>query len=60
MRKCLRCGAEMEEGFKLSGGFGNVVRRHGKAAYPKAAVCPECGEVAIYLDEKHTEKLTAK
>ena len=60
MRKCLRCGAEMEEGYALGGGFGNTIRKKGlstKAAYPKAAVCPECGEVSIYLDGKKLEKV---
>ena len=60
MRKCVRCGAEMEEGFTFTGGYGNVIRRKGsggKAVYPKAAVCPECGEVSIYVDREQLEKL---
>ena len=47
MRKCIRCGAEMEENYTFTGGGGNVIRRKGssgKAVYPKAAVCPKCGE----------------
>ena len=57
MRKCVRCGAEMEEDFSLSGGYGNVIRRKGttKAVYPKAAVCPECGEITLYADVENLE-----
>ncbi len=61
MRKCLRCGAEMEEGFKFTGGFGNVIRKKGlsaKAVYPEAAVCPKCGEISIYVGEEKLDKLT--
>ncbi len=50
----------MEEDFKFTGGGGNVVRKKGltgKAVYPKAAVCPKCGEVSIYVDEEQLEKL---
>ena len=60
MRKRVRCGAEMEEGFAFTGGGGNVIRRKGlggKAVYPKAAVCPTCGEVNVYLDEEQLEKM---
>ena len=54
MRKCVRCGAEMEEGFTFTGSGGNVIRRKGlggKAVYPKAAVCPNCGAV-IYASTR--------
>ena len=60
MRKCVRCGAEMEEGFNYTGGGGNVIRRKGlsaKAVYPKAAVCPSCGEISVYVDKEDLEKL---
>lgn len=60
MRKCIRCGAEMNENFTFTGGGGNVIRPKGfglKAVYPKVAVCPECGEVSIYIDDKDLEKL---
>lgn len=58
MRKCPACGSEMEEGFKFTGGFGNVIRKKGKAVYPEAALCPNCGEISIYVDGKKLEKLT--
>lgn len=60
MRKCIRCGGEMQEDFKFTGGFGNVIRHKGmslKAVYPKAAVCFKCGEVSIYIDDENLEKL---
>ena len=60
MRKCLRCGAEMQEDFTCTGGGGNVLRARGislKAVYTKAAVCFECGEVSIYIDDKAIEKI---
>ena len=30
----------------------------GKAVYPKAAVCPVCGEISLYVDEEKLDKLT--
>lgn len=60
MRKCIRCGGEMEEGFKFTGAGGNVIRRKGlsgKAVYPQAAVCLKCGEISIYVEEEELEKL---
>ena len=61
MRKCVRCGAEMQEGFSFTGGGGNVLRKKGlslKAVYPKAALCPKCGEVSVYVEGEALEKLT--
>lgn len=61
MRKCIRCGAEMEEDFAFTGGGGNVIRKKGfnaKAVYPKAAVCPVCGEISLYVDDEKLTKLT--
>lgn len=61
MRKCVRCGAQMDEGFVFTGGGGNVIRRKGglvgKALYPKAAVCMTCGEISIYVAEEDLDKL---
>ena len=61
MRKCIRCGAEMQEGFSFTGSGGNVLRKKGfslKAVYPKAAICPKYGEVSIYIEDEALEKLT--
>ena len=56
MRKCLRCGAEMREGFLLrenNGGRPIGVYRQGKmfgeVDWLKTDACPECGEVSLYL-----------
>ena len=51
----------MQEGFTFTGGGGNVLRKKGinlKAVYTKAALCPKCGEVSIYVDDDAIEKLT--
>ena len=58
-RKCPQCGHIMEDGFALSGGFGNTIRKKDfsmKAVYPKAALCLNCGEVSIYVDAEKLEK----
>lgn len=63
MRKCIRCGSEMREecairqqdnacGLVIVKGGGIFGRTVGKV---KAAVCPECGEISLYVEE--TEKL---
>ena len=58
MRKCFRCGAMMEEGFRIKaqrGGYGIEIVC-GEAFFPKrigipkAAVCFSCGEVSLYID----------
>ena len=54
MRKCIRCNCEMKEeyGLKisviLSKGQGTFSKDLGKI---KAAVCPYCGEVSLYIDD---------
>ena len=64
MRKCLRCGAEMKENCDLrvqGAGYGLVLCKDvdklfgGRIGKPKVAVCPQCGEISLYLDE--VEKL---
>lgn len=60
MRKCIRCGAEMNEDFTFTGPGGNVIRAKGlsgKAVYPQAAVCFQCGEISIYVEEEKLNKL---
>ena len=54
MRKCLRCDVEMREGFLLRAdrptvGLYVTGKVFGEVDWLKAAVCPECGEVSIYL-----------
>ncbi|EHL18001.1 hypothetical protein HMPREF9630_01257 [Peptoanaerobacter stomatis] len=66
MRKCIRCDMEMVEDCELViWGFGseyiqiksNKKKRafSGDLATPKVAVCPNCGEVSIYIE--NTSKL---
>ena len=60
MRKCIRCGAEMQEGctVKVEGaGCGVVLSAKedkifsGRIGKPRVAVCPACGEVSVYLED---------
>ena len=60
MRKCIRCGCEMKENcaVKIEGaGYGIVLSSDenklfgGRIGKPKVAICPECGEVSIYLED---------
>lgn len=60
MRTCLRCGAQMKEGctIKVEGsGYGIVMSTAEKAVFkgrigrPNVAICPQCGEVSIYIDD---------
>ena len=64
MRECIRCGIEMMEncGIKVQGGgYGIVLTDNenklfgGRMGNPKVAICPNCGEVSIYLEK--TSKL---
>ena len=64
MRKCLRCGAEMKENcdLRVQGACYGVVLSTdesklfgGRIGKPKVAVCPQCGEISLYLDD--VEKL---
>lgn len=60
MRTCIRCGAEMQEGcaIKVEGaGYGVVLSTKedkifsGRIGTPRVSVCPQCGEVSIYLED---------
>ena len=64
MRKCVRCGTNMIEGcgIKVKGAAYGIVLTddenkwwRGRIGEPKVAVCPNCGEVSIYLEK--TSKL---
>lgn len=65
MRKCIRCGADMVEGCgvrQTDSAAGVAVMESEKffarqIGRLKAAVCPECGEVSMYIE--NTEKLKA-
>ena len=58
MRKCIRCGAEMTEGFVLMqelaflqsitlAAADNSLNKFGDL---RAAVCPKCGEISLYTE----------
>ena len=60
MRKCIRCGTEMKEGCTIKvegGGYGIVISTaenallKGRIGKPKVAICPQCGEVSIYVED---------
>ena len=60
MRKCLRCGAEMKENCDLrvqGAGYGVVLSTDesklfgGRIGKPKVAVCPQCGEISLYIED---------
>jgi len=58
MRKCHRCDIEMVEGFNIkveNGGYGiKICNSKGilakKIEKPKAAICPKCGEISLYIE----------
>lgn len=67
MRECIRCQTEMIENcsIKVEGaGYGIVMATSGKRLFanrigkPKVAICPNCGEVSIYVE--NTESLGQK
>lgn len=59
MRECIRCKSEMVEhcDLKVQGaGYGVVLTSNEKIfserlEKPKIAICPNCGEVSIYIDD---------
>ena len=60
MRKCIRCGSDMKEGcaIKIEGGGNGIVLSAdenklfgGRIGKPKVAICPNCGEVSIYIED---------
>ena len=60
MRKCICCGSEMRENcaVKIEGqGYGIVLSSDenklfgGRIGKPNVAICPNCGEVSIYLED---------
>lgn len=60
MRECIRCKAEMREdcGIKVEGAsYGIVMSTEGDKIFkgrigkPKVAICPQCGEVSMYIED---------
>ena len=65
MRICIRCGTEMKEDctIKIQGaGYGIVMSTEknklfkGRIGEPNVAICPECGEVSIYIEDNSVLK----
>ena len=64
MRKCIRCGAEMTEGcgVRQSDSACGVIITESEKFFAKAigrlkaAVCPECGEVSMYIENPEKPK----
>ena len=62
MRKCIRCKTEMVENLDVKvdmQGYGIKITRDGvfgdTVQKPKVAVCPNCGEISLYIE--NTSKL---
>lgn len=64
MRKCVRCGEEMIEGGTLNytGNFtGFRLNDRDRRIFPvRAAVCPNCHEVSVFMDDKVFDEMTGK
>lgn len=70
MRKCLRCGSDMVEGcgirvFASNAGItltdGENKKFFGRLGSPKVAICPQCGEVSLWVEDRDTlDKLAKK
>lgn len=55
MRICKQCQCQMNEGYMLEANtYGTIKIIHGtpKKGGIKAAICPSCGEISIYLADK--------
>lgn len=59
MRKCIRCGEDMLENYVIktqSRVYGIRLKSDGDIVFgknvgePRAAICPNCGEISFYLD----------
>lgn len=66
MRKCLRCQADMVEYCDIKvegGGYGLTVANHtnrvfaGRIGKPNVAVCPDCGEISMYIENTSDLKI---
>ena len=68
MRKCIRCGAEMTEecAVRQSDNACGLVVTESSRLFAKnigklrAAVCPECGEVSLYIETEELEKYKSR
>ena len=60
MRTCIRCGTEMREDHALRSAdvhFHGLMIASGDSVFssevarPKVAICPNCGEVSLYIED---------
>ena len=63
MRDCIRCGSEMMEDLDIKvdmQGYGIRITKlgifSGTIEKPKAAVCPKCGEISLYIENVSTDR----
>lgn len=56
MRVCKNCGSTMVEGYKVKINnttlFANMtIAKKGFSEKPAVAVCPDCGEISLYIEK---------
>lgn len=53
MRICKQCQSPMNEGYSLkvnTYGMVQIEKKQAKSDYIKAAICPSCGEISLYIE----------
>ncbi len=60
VRKCVRCGTEMIEAGHITGAGFKLNDRELRTFPIKAAVCPKCHEVSLYVEDKEFDKMTGR
>jgi RNase P subunit RPR2 len=55
MRVCKNCGSEMVEGYKVKINNATIlanmsIAKKGFSEKPTVAVCPDCGEISLYIE----------
>ena len=60
MRKCIRCGTEMIERGHITGAGFKLNDREMRTYPIKTAVCPNCHEVSLYLEDEIFNQMTGK
>lgn len=60
MRTCKQCQCSMDVGYVLKADtYGNVKIERGQAKLGKvsAAICPDCGEISLYIENGKEQQL---
>ena len=68
MRKCIRCQSDMTEGFDIKverGGYGVKISSNTgifakRIEKPKVSICPQCGEISLYIENLDDIRDTTK